>query len=75
MIEVILNRTGILAWTYRHRQWPRIYFVVSWWTIPCFCLARMHDHLPMKTKRRLALIFPTVAIAMRLVFANILGWV
>jgi hypothetical protein len=48
---------------------------VSWWTIPCFGLARMHDNLPMKTKRRLALRFPTVAIAMRFVFANILGWV
>jgi hypothetical protein len=74
-IEILLNRSGILVWEYKYWSWPNIYFIVIWWTIPYFGLARMHDNLPMKTKKRLAVAFPVIAVAMHIVFATILGWV
>ncbi len=74
-IEILLNRAGILVWEYKHWSWPNIYLIVIWWTIPYFGLARMHDRTPLKTKKRLAVIFPAIAVVMHVVFASILGWV
>jgi len=74
-IEILLNRAGILVWEYTHWSWPRVYFIVIWWTIPYFGLVRMYDKTPMKTKKRLAVIFPIIAVVMHVVFASILKWI
>jgi hypothetical protein len=71
----LLNQAGILVWEYKHWAWPRIYFIVIWWTIPYFGLVRMHDRLSMRTKKILACGAPVVAVICHLVFAVWLGWV
>lgn len=74
-IEILLNRSGILVWEYKYWSWPNIYFMVVWWSVPYFMLARMHDTFSEKKKKIYAAAGPSAAVLCHIVFAVILKWV
>jgi hypothetical protein len=75
MVEVLLNRAGILVWEYRHWRWPNIYFMVLWWAAPYYLLLWLYDNLSLKAKGILAASSMAFAVCCHIVFAVILKWV
>jgi hypothetical protein len=75
LIEVVLNRAGLLVWEYTHWRWPNIYFMVIWWAVPYFVLLWLHDNLSLQAKGRLAVASVVFAAGCHLFFAVLLGWV
>ncbi len=74
-IEIMLNFSGILVWQYKFWSWPNIYFMVVWWSVPYFMLARMHDGFSIRRKKIYAAAGLSAAVVCHIVFASILGWV
>ena len=75
IIELILVWAGILVWEYWWWNFPHIYFILLWWTIPNLILAWLYDHLNLKEKKLLAGVSLLIALSCHIVFAVILQWV
>ena len=73
--ELILVWAGILVWEYWWWNFPHIYFILLWWTIPNLILAWLYDHLNLKEKKILAGVSLLIALSCHIVFAVILQWV
>ena len=75
IIELILVWAGILVWEYWWWNFPHIYFILLWWTIPNLILAWLYDHIKLKEKKILAGVSLLFALSCHIVFAVILQWV
>jgi len=75
IVEVLLNRAGILVWEYRHWRWPNIYFMILWWAVPYYLLLWLYDNLGTRAKGILAASSISLAVCCHVVFAVVLKWV
>ena len=75
LVEVLLNKGGLLVWEYTHWRWPNLYFMVIGWALPYYILLWLHDNLSVEAKGRLAAASVVLAAGSHLLFAVLLGWV
>ena len=75
IVEISLNRGGLLVWDYPWWSWPHIWLILVAYTAPWYLLAWCHDNMSMTWKVRWALILPPAAILCHLIFATLLGWI
>jgi len=75
LVEVILNRCGLLIWDWWFWRWPHVYLIAAAYCAPALLLAWAHDHASLASKRKWALILLGLAAVCHLGFATILGWV
>ncbi|MBD3256336.1 MAG: hypothetical protein GF383_14660 [Candidatus Lokiarchaeota archaeon] len=75
IVEIILNFAGILVWDWWFWNFPNLYFIFIWWTIPNFALVWLHDNLSLEGKKKLAGASVLIAISCHIIFAVILQWV
>ena len=75
LIEVLLNKGGLLVWEYTHWRWPNLYFMVIWWAVPYYILLWLHDNLSLEAKGRLAAVSVVFAVGCHVLFAVLLEWV
>jgi hypothetical protein len=74
-VEVLLNRCGLLTWDYGWWGWPHVWLIVAAYGLFFFSVAWCHDHMTLRTQKRMAVILPLAALACHLLFASVLGWV
>ena len=75
LVELLLVWAGILVWEYWFWNFPNIYLIILWWTIPNLILAWLYDKLNLNQKKILAGISLIIALSCHLVFAVVLQWV
>jgi hypothetical protein len=75
IVEIILNWAGILVWDWWFWNFPNVYFIFVWWTIPNFVLVWIHDNYSLAAKKILAGISIIIALSCHIVFAVILQWI
>jgi hypothetical protein len=75
IIEIFLNWAGILVWEYPFWNFPNIYLIILWWTIPNLIFVWLYDNLNLKAKKKLAGLSLLIAFFFHMVFAVLLQWV
>ncbi len=75
LVEILLNRCGLLVWDYWWWSWPHVYLIVVAYCLPWWLLVRAHDKLSSATKKRLAQALPVAAATLHVLFGSILKWV
>jgi hypothetical protein len=75
VVEVLLNRCGLLIWDYTWWGWPNLWLIVVGYCAPWCLLVWCHDHLSMRAKRVAACALPATALFCHILFASVLGWI
>ena len=75
LVEVLLNRSGLLIWAYPWWNWPHIWLIILGYCLPWLGLAWCHDHLSLAAKKRMALLLVLSAVILHILFVNVLGWI
>jgi hypothetical protein len=75
IVEILLNWAGILVWDWWFWNFPNIYFIFIWWTIPNFILVWLYDNFSLEAKKILAGVSILIALSCHILFAVILQWI
>ncbi len=73
--EVVLNRCGMLVWSWRFWGWPHLYIIFINYCLPALGLVWLHDNLSLRSKRKVAYTTVVLAIICHIIFATSLGWI
>lgn len=74
-IEVLLNRAGVLHWSWPFWRWPHVWLIVVAYCAPCVALVWLHDHLSLRQSVRVMILAIAVAVSCHLMFSYTLGWI
>ncbi len=74
LVELALNRFGILVWEYKYWSWPHVEFIFIAYTAPFFLATWVHDNMRRKNKAILFFSLLTANVILWIIFVNVLGW-
>jgi len=75
LVEMVLNKCGLLVWDWWFWRWPHVYLIFIAYAAPAFLLVWVNDHASLRSKRNAAATLILLALLCHVVFATILGWV
>lgn len=75
VIELLLNRAGILVWSYSFWSFPNIFLIALVYISPWFLVVYSHDKVRLEMKKLFALIVPCAALLCHVLFAEVLKWI
>lgn len=75
MTEALLNRAGLLIWTYKYWNFPHLWSVTINYMFPFFLCTWGHFRVSRPTKTRLLALFLVLDAASWAVFVQMLGWI
>lgn len=74
-VELVLNRLGVLLWSWPFWRWPHIWLILLAYCGPCVTLAWLYDRVSLRRKVKGMLVAIAMAAGCHLVLASLLGWV
>ncbi|MCE5211984.1 MAG: hypothetical protein LLG40_10555 [Deltaproteobacteria bacterium] len=74
-VEVLLNKSNMLIWSYNFWNWPNVYLIAVAYCLPMLVLVWLHDTLSLRAKKIGLVLVSVLAVVCHIVFASILGWV
>lgn len=74
IVEVILNRFGLLVWEYKYWSWPHVEFILIAYTAPFFLAVWVHDNMRLKSKAVLFFSLLAVNVILWVIFVHLLKW-
>ena len=74
-VEVLLNKSNMLIWSYNFWNWPHVYLIAIGYCVPLMVLVWLHDNLSLRAKIIAFVVTSAVAITCHVVFAVVLKWV
>jgi hypothetical protein len=74
-VEALLNRAGLLIWTYKYWNFPHLWSIVINYLTPFFLCTWGHFKVKRPRKIRLLGLFLVADAALWAVFAEMLGWI
>lgn len=74
-VEVLLNKSNMLIWSYNFWNWPNVYLIAVAHCLPMLVLVWLHDTLSLRAKKIGLVLVSVLAVVCHIVFASILGWV
>lgn len=75
LVEMGLNRLGVLVWVYKYWNWPHVWSLVINYLTPFFLCTWGHYRFSLKQKAAILLTLLFVNVWMWVVFVEIYGWI